>query len=159
LIIARVRVTELTAAQGELLSPIRKDWVPLCLSTEPADRLVAEEALARAYESAGLRPPSVMVRLDSPLAGRPEAARLVVQRHRRVLGVDDQDWRTVDELFGRNGAGGGSAFDCGESVFPQIREAVQGDVDRHLRARGALAVWTEVMGFMRDPGVSSGIWC
>jgi hypothetical protein len=100
-----------------------------------------------------------MVWVDSPLAGQREAARLVVQRHRRVLGVDDQDWRKVDELFCRDGAAGGSAFDCGESVFPQIREAVQGDVDRQLRARVAPAVWTEVMGVMRDPGVSAGIWC
>jgi hypothetical protein len=82
----------------------------------------------------------------------------MIRRRRHGPEGDDESWGKVHELLDASGPAAASVVDCGESVLDQIREAVQGDLDRRLRAQVAPAVWTEVMGFMRDRGVSSGIW-
>jgi hypothetical protein len=47
----------------------RDRWLRVGLSTTPADRPAAEAAVRVAYAAAGLRPPGIVVWMDSPLAG------------------------------------------------------------------------------------------
>ncbi len=81
-------IHELTAEQTALLPAIRDRWLRVCLSTEPADRPAAEVALAGAYASAGLPAPTSVVWMESPLAGRIQAAAMAVGRERQRRTVD-----------------------------------------------------------------------
>src|SRR5262245_43361367 len=55
-------------------------WIGVGLSTSPADRDAAAEAVRAAYVSAGLRPPARIVWFDSPLSGSRAAALLTGRR-------------------------------------------------------------------------------
>lgn len=55
-------------------------WISIGLSTAPADRDAAAEAVRTAYVSAGLPPPARVVWFDSPLAGARAAALLTGRR-------------------------------------------------------------------------------
>jgi len=150
-------ISELAAEQLALVLSVREKWMPVCLSTEPADRAAAEEGLASAYELAGLTPPTMVVWMDSPLAGRMQAASLAVERERqrRLLDVDDESLKRLIELFEREGYIPQAGFDCGESVLSQLREGVQGEIDRRLRAQVGHDLWVDVRDSLMDRRVSA----
>ncbi len=151
-------ITELTAEQVALVPVIRERWMPVCLSTEPANRLAAEEALAGAYACAGLEPPARVVWMGSPLAGRVQAASMAVgrERQRRVLDVDDEIWKALLELLEREGCIPQPGLDCGESVLAQLREGAQGGIERRLKAAVGGDVWFDVRDALSDRHVSAG---
>src|SRR5258707_9155008 len=62
-------IERLTPEQEELLPVVRDRWMEMGLSTEPADRAVAEEGVRQSYEAAGLTPPRAFVWVDSAMAG------------------------------------------------------------------------------------------
>lgn len=152
-----MEISDVTAEQRELLPVIRQEWIPLGWSTAPADRPAAEEALARAYELARLKPPLRMVWVDSPLAARLEVARLRIQRQRLVSDVDEDAWRVLLE-HGSDGRIDRSLLDCGESVLNQITEAVEGHVIRRVRGAVAPGVRIDVTRVMRQ-FIGDRIWC
>ena len=56
--------------EQEALFPVFKDkWIKYGLSTESADREMAQDGIKEAYLSAGLNPPDKFIWLDSPLQG------------------------------------------------------------------------------------------
>lgn len=59
-------ITELTTEQQERLAVYRDKWIKIGLSTEPSNRPAAEEAVKRAYEVAGLTPPTEFIWVRSP---------------------------------------------------------------------------------------------
>ena len=63
------KLDQLTAEQQAMLPGIRDEWLRCGLSTEPANRQLAEEGVREAYRAAGLEPPALMIWLDSPMAG------------------------------------------------------------------------------------------
>jgi hypothetical protein len=63
------KITSLTPEQEKLLDVIREKWLAFGLSTQPANRAVAEDGIRDAYVSAGLRPPKHIIWVDSPYAG------------------------------------------------------------------------------------------
>ena len=70
------RIEQLTEEQTARFSEFREQWLEIGLSTEPADRPRAEAGVNLAYEAAGLKPPSLVIWLDSPMAGAMGAALL-----------------------------------------------------------------------------------
>ncbi len=63
------RIQKLTTEQEAILPDIRDEWLAYGLATGPAGRYAAEAGVADAYRAAGLRPPRIVVWLDSPYAG------------------------------------------------------------------------------------------
>ena len=70
------RIEQLTEEQTARFSEFREQWLEIGLSTEPADRPRAEAGVKLAYKAAGLKPPSLVIWLDSPMAGAMGAALL-----------------------------------------------------------------------------------
>lgn len=66
---ATKKIDKLTPEQEALLPVYRDKWIKIGLSTEPCDRPACEAAVKLAYEKAGVKPPSRVVWLRSPLAG------------------------------------------------------------------------------------------
>lgn len=62
-------ITKLTKAQEAKFEEYRNKWVKYGLSTEPADKALAEKGVKLAYEAAGLKPPSNIVWAKGPLEG------------------------------------------------------------------------------------------
>ncbi|MDQ6745059.1 MAG: hypothetical protein M3Z27_03435 [Actinomycetota bacterium] len=152
-------IHELTAEQAALLPAIRERWLRVCLSTEPADRLAAEEALAGAYASAGLRPPSSVVWMESPLAGKIQAGAMAVERERRrrTVAVDDGIWSVLLKLFAKAGGKPLPGVDCGDSVLAQLREATSGGIQQRLNAEVSADVWWDVRDALSDRRVSAEV--
>lgn len=60
-------ITSLTKEQEDLLPVYRDKWISIGLNTEPANKNAAEAGIKRAYEIAGLTPPTIEW-FDSPQA-------------------------------------------------------------------------------------------
>lgn len=60
---------KLTQEQLDAIPGHRDEWINIGLSTEPANREVAEEGVREAYRIADLEPPSHYLWFDSPFAG------------------------------------------------------------------------------------------
>ena len=63
------KIESLTPEQEALLPEIRDEWIALGLSTDPANRPEAEEAINTSYKVAGLEVPQWIIWMDSPFAG------------------------------------------------------------------------------------------
>src|SRR3990167_2501349 len=61
--------TELSATTRAAFPTIRDEWLAVGLSTVPANRAEAERGVRLAYNVAGLEAPSLMIWVDSPIAG------------------------------------------------------------------------------------------
>ena len=79
---AITKVETLNDNQIAQLSVYREKWIGHGLSTEPADRLAAQEAVAKAYRAAGIEPPKIFIWLRSPFEGCLGSAFLLhLQKH------------------------------------------------------------------------------
>ena len=63
------KIDKFTPEQEANLSVIRDKWIAIGLSTEPANRAVAEAAIDEIYRAASLDPPEIRIWLGSPFAG------------------------------------------------------------------------------------------
>jgi hypothetical protein len=61
------KIDSLTDYQKSQLAVYRDKWIDIGLSTEPADRKLAEHGVALAYKMAGLKPPEKIVWCGSPV--------------------------------------------------------------------------------------------
>jgi hypothetical protein len=87
-------VTPLEGVQLEThLGATAAKWISVGLSTAPADREAAAEAVRTAYQSADLAPPKRIVWFDSPLAGARAAALLTGRR-----GLPGQHTASTDDI-------------------------------------------------------------
>jgi len=123
-----MKLNRLTAEQEAILLAIRDKWLSIGLSTEPADRKRAEAGVALAYQAAGMKPPSLVIWLRSPLEGAYGATLLKEDQ------VKDQVWAQVKDqvraqvweaVFGGHDAswlGFYAAFNCfGIEVANKLR--------------------------------------
>jgi hypothetical protein len=108
----------------------RDEWLGVGLSTEPADRPAAEAAARLAYERAGLAPPSIVLWLDSPLAGAIGAAMLA------AYGVEPAKAQVRDQV--------------GDQVWAQVRDQVRAQVRDQVRAQVRDQVGAQVGDQVRD---------
>jgi hypothetical protein len=92
----------LTPEHLAVVNSERDRWLRIGLSTTPADRPAAEAAVRRAYQAAGLQPPSVVVWLDSPLGGCLATAVIRQLRDQLWCQLRDQlDAQLVGQLEGQ----------------------------------------------------------
>ena len=95
------RIEKLTDAQIARMAEFRDRWIKIGLSTEPADRPVAEAGIIESYRAAGLSPPQRIVWCGSPLSqGLTRAIildkRMIADIGKRVwAGVRDSVWDSV----------------------------------------------------------------
>ena len=61
-----MKIKKLTAEQEALIPVFRDKWIKIGTATGPTDRELAKDAISRAYEVAGLKPPSEFVFVRSP---------------------------------------------------------------------------------------------
>ena len=106
-------ITQLTPEQEARLPHFRDKWIAIGHSTGRVNRAAAEDALARAYQKAGLAPPPVLYWEDSPLAGLHKATRLF-----NNLSDDEEptQQQLMDQLnnvaYGAHDASWLSFYDC-----------------------------------------------
>jgi len=121
-----MKLNRLTAEQEAILLAIRDKWLSIGLSTEPADRKRAEAGVALAYQAAGMKPPSLVIWLRSPLEGAYGATLLKEDQVRAQVGaqVGDQVRAQVgDQVRAQVWA------QVGAQVGDQVGEAVFGGHD------------------------------
>src|SRR3990167_9369302 len=118
--------TELSATTRAAFPTIRDEWLAVGLSTVPANRAEAERGVRLAYNVAGLEEPSLMIWVDSPIAGCVGAAMQVgAQVGAQVWAqvgaqVGAQVWAQVrDQVWAQVGA----------QVWAQVRDAAYGQHD------------------------------
>lgn len=67
-------IKKLTSEQEGLLPVYKARWIAIGRSTEPANRMQAEEGIDLAYKAADLPSPALKIWLSSPMAGAIGAA-------------------------------------------------------------------------------------
>jgi hypothetical protein len=80
-------IDKLTPEQIARLDEFRTKWFAIALSTDPADRFLAQEGVKQAYAAANLDPPAIFVWLRSPLEGFLVATLCEVWAPRWVFGL------------------------------------------------------------------------
>lgn len=123
-------IENLTPQQEAMLAEVRDEWLAVGLSTEPADRHAAEEGVRQAYRRAGLKPPSVVIWLDSPIAGCVGAAML----------QQDQVW---DQVRGQVWAQvrGQAVAQVRAQAGAQVEDQVRVQAGAQVRVQVGGAVW------------------
>jgi len=71
-----MKIEKLTNEDIARLPVVRDKWLKIGLSTEPTDRSMAEVAIKKSYNLAGLKDPKFFIWLDSPFAGAMTSALL-----------------------------------------------------------------------------------
>jgi hypothetical protein len=125
------KLTELTPEQESRLPGWVERWVDIGLSTEPADWATAERGIAAEYRMAGLEPPSIVVRLGSPLAAAVGAA---------LLGSSAVDVQVSAQVSDQVRA----------QVSDQVRDQVSDQVRDQVRAQVDVQVSDQVRAQVSD---------
>jgi hypothetical protein len=151
----RARIKRLSSDQIAWLDEVRDEWIAHALATGPADRQEAVAGVNAAYWSAGLKPPEIVVWLDSLLAG------VIGSRYLAELlnGPDHDGWddgpgtsvtRQLHDKIGHQFLGWVGFPACGEimtrvgkQVEAQVR-LVRGLVNAEVDARVGDRGWDRV---------------
>jgi len=139
--------TELSATTRAAFPTIRDEWLAVGLSTVPANRAEAERGVRLAYNVAGLEAPSLMIWVDSPIAGCVGAAMQVgAQVGAQVWAqvgaqVGAQVWAQVrDQVWAQ----------VGDQVWAQVRAQVRDQVWAQVRDQVWAQVGAQVWAQVRD---------
>jgi len=141
-------INRLTPEQIARLDEFRTKWFAIALSTDPADRLSAQDGVKKAYAAANLDPPAIFVWLKSPLEGYLAAAlcevwapRSLLPRTPRVAKVREKVWGSVVAKIGDQ---------AWSSVTNQVCKQVKDDVYNQLRNMLETPVWAQVWARLGD---------
>jgi hypothetical protein len=93
------RVEQLTKAQAAMIPAVGDEWLAHGLSTVPADRDRAVHGVRRAYQAAGLDPPTAVAWVGSPLAGCVGASVLLQVRGKTEGGVQRKVFGRLTDLL------------------------------------------------------------
>jgi hypothetical protein len=130
------RIEKLTPEQAKRMPEFRDAWLNAGLSTERADRQRAQAGVKLAYEAAGLKPPTLIIWLDSPMAGA-IGATLLSNTPKAGAKVRDQVCDQVcDQVRGQ--------------VCDQVGGQVRGQVWDQVRGQVWGQVWDQVRGQVWD---------
>jgi len=124
---------------------MRDKWVAIGLSTEPASRPSAEDALIRMYRQAGLRDPRI-VWCTSPLAA--QLVRLVL-RDSVSASVRDSVSASVRASV-RASVSDSVSASVRDSVSDSVRDSVSASVSASVRASVSASVSASVLDSVRD---------
>ena len=118
-------IQKLTPEQAAKFADYREKWLKIGLSTERANRPRAEAAVKLAYEAGGLKPPKIVVWLDSPHAGAIGAAILA--------GTNQAGAQVWDQVGAQVGA---QVWDqVGDQVWDQVWAQVRAQVGDQVGAQ------------------------
>jgi hypothetical protein len=141
-------INNLTPEQIARLDEFRTKWFAIALSTDPADRLLAQDGVKQAYTAANLDPPVIFVWFKSPLEGYLAAALCEVwaphgllPRTPRVAKVRQEVWGSVVAKVGDQ---------AWSSVTKQVCKQVNDDVYNQLRELLETPVWVQVWAQLGD---------
>lgn len=141
-------INNLTPEQIARLDEFRTKWFTIALSTDPADRLLAQDGVKQAYTAANLDPPVIFVWFKSPLEGYLAAALCEVwaphgllPRTPRVAKVREKVWGSVVAKVGDQ---------AWSSVTKQVCKQVNDDVHNQFRELLETPVWTQVWAQLGD---------
>jgi hypothetical protein len=141
-------INNLTPEQIARLDEFKTKWFAIALSTDPADRLLAQDGVKQAYEAANLKPPGMFIWLRSPLEGLLAAALCEVwapcgllPRTPRVAKVREKVWGSVVAKVGDQ---------AWSSVTKQVCKQVNDDVYNQLRKLLESPVWAQVWAQLGD---------
>lgn len=117
-------IDKLTPEQEAILIEVRDEWLRHGLSTEPADRLAAEEGVREAYKSADLEPPERIYWAASPWAGAVLQACLAAGKGEldQAAALKDADVRSKlsswssSLIYGMHNAGFYAQYDAMERI-------------------------------------------
>lgn len=108
-----VKLEKLPPDVEAALPAIRDEWIAIGLSTEPANRPVAEEGVRLAYQAANLEPPTEFRWADSPWEGcrlaaqlahdtkKPTKQQIKEQAAQACYGQHDAGWLGFYDVFSR----------------------------------------------------------
>lgn len=134
-------ITELTKEQEALMPAYAEKWLKIGLSTEPLDFDKAKDAAIRAYQVAGLPPPTHFYRASSPVGAALMAAVLTQignQVGEQVTGqLDDQVRRQVSDQLRA-------------LVWLQVTDQVGEQVEDQVLDPVRRQVWDQVSGQIAD---------
>ncbi len=163
---SQIKVRELSAAQQDRLTEFRDRWRAIGLSTEPANRPLAEQSIITAYRGAGLDPPRKIVWCGSPLSqGLTRAIILNETRMANVRAIlQNGVWAStrknvvdnVGESVGESVRGivRASALD---SVRNSVRKGVLNSVGNSIGDSVMASVWGSVRNGVLS-SVGDGVW-
>jgi hypothetical protein len=135
-------ISKLSSSQVARLDEFRAKWFSIALSTDPADRSLAEAGVKQAYAAANLSRPKILFWGRSPLAGLLAAAlcevwtvKPVVAGSRVAEMLNEKIWGSVE-------------LKVGNRLLRRVNDQVWNKVIDQARAevRGVLAgsVWSQV---------------
>jgi Domain of unknown function (DUF6745) len=139
-------INNLTPEQIARLDDFRRKWFSIALSTDPADRLLAQQGVKQAYTAANLDPPVVFVWLRSPVEGYLAAALCEVwapggllPRTPRVATVRDKVWGSVVARLGDQ-----AWSSVTKQVCKQVKDDVYGQLGQLVATPVCAQVWAQL---------------
>lgn len=125
-----MKIDKLTPEQESLMDVYRDKWLKIGLSTEPSNKPLAENALNRAYKSAGLTPPKQIIWTTSPLAGL-----LIVNilKDEKLVNKILKDLNSKKKMKLGSSVWGSVRSSVRSSVWGSVESSVWGSVTQNLQ--------------------------
>ena len=139
-------IKKLTDAQIAAMEDVKREWLAIGMSTEPANREAAEDGMRLAYKEAGLDPPKIVIWLGSPIAGV-MGCKLLKAINNRLPHI---------ALPVKSEISVGVSDGVSEGVRADVREGVRADVWDGVRYSVAEGVWDSVSADV-SAGVAKGV--
>lgn len=93
------KIEKLTPEQEARLPEFRDKWLAHGLSTQPANRPMAEEGIRKAYLAGGLTPPDTIVWAESPVAALKEIAKAEFAEQGKTKYTDKELWNQAKQYI------------------------------------------------------------
>ena len=135
------KIEKLTPEQKARFSEFVEKWKKMGLSTDPADRPLAENAIKKCYRFAGLKEPKQIVWCDSPLS-----MCFTHQVFNQLNEAEDTVWNSVRDSVGNS---------VRDSVRNSVRHSVRDSVWNSLEFSVWRSVKDSVLGSVRDSAKDS----
>jgi hypothetical protein len=162
-------INELTEEQKALLPVYRDKWMKIGLSTGPADRTKAEDAIRRAYKIAALDEPKQIIWSTSPLVGWIVVCilkndKMMKKLFKEYQKLGDSVWASVgNSVWASVGDSVGDSVEdsvedsVGDSVGDSVWDSVGDSVRASVRASVRNSVWDSVRDSIWD-SVRDSVW-
>jgi hypothetical protein len=166
------KIEQLTPEDAAIIPIVREEWRKISLATGPADRQVAQAAIADAYRQAGLDPPERWIWFGSPWAGCIGAWMLMQSpttmnsvwyevRHK----VSDPAWiqvqaQVAEQVQSQIGiqVSGQVGFQVAQQVEDQVREEIGTQLWTQVWNQVQAEVWALIPDQLRHEHAWADVW-
>jgi hypothetical protein len=159
---SRIKIEKSSAEQELLMNEYRDKWIKIGLSTEPANREKAEEAVNKLYILAGLNPPKKIVWCGSPMSQG--LARAIILDKKIINNIGDSVRDSVRDSVGasvRDSVRDSVGASVRDSVRDSVRESVRDSVWDSVGDSVWASVWESVRASVGDSvwaSVRASVW-